>query len=75
VKKDEEKTRKKQGEKGTNKRCGNYEGHVDLTGRYEFICSVPVHNRDNALYTAVVWGNTEEPEGADCGRDIQASIV
>ena len=37
--KDEEKTRKKQGEKGTDKWCRNYERHIDLTGWFEFVCA------------------------------------
>ena len=39
VMKDEEKTRKKQGEKGTDKWCRNYERHIDLTGWSEFVCA------------------------------------
>jgi len=54
VRKDEEKTRKKQGEKTKDNWYRNYQGHVDVTGRFEFICSIPDQYRDNALYSADV---------------------
>ena len=75
MKKDEEKTGKKQGEKGTNKFRRNHERHIDLTGRSEFVCTVPWQDRSTDPYTPAVWRDTEEPEGAGGGRDIQAGIV
>ena len=46
VMKDEEKTRKKQGEKGTDKWSRNNERHVDLAGWSEFVCSLPYRRED-----------------------------
>jgi hypothetical protein len=40
VKKDEEKTRKKQGEIGKDMRNRNHKRHIDLTGRFKSICTV-----------------------------------